>query len=240
MVLLDTECYHLLFYLVACYGLSVHLTKDKTFVAKKAKTAASPVKPSKGQIQKAKIIDSATKLLARHGLEGTSFQTIADTCGLSQSAVLYHYPSKPDLIEGVMTEILVTNRSYIESALKLEDDGLSRIRKYFRQSLKWKTENRDQAQIVLLLYFYAGFEPRFQRFYSLIIENARTRLSGYLLAAKREKLYSKKINVAEVSQLLHEAVIGGMINNIIESDVKKADQMTYRKWDLLLTSLLGL
>ena len=214
------------------------MAKKSKQTAAVRKTSAEPApKISKGQAQKAKLLAAATKLLARHGLEGASFQMIADACGISQSAVLYHYPSKSDLLEEVMKAILLNNHSYVEGALSDADDGLERVRKYFRATLEWKSKHLEEAQIVLLLYYSTTIEARFQRFYALIVQNVRTRLTGYLLAAQREHLLKKNIDISLVVELLHEAIIGGIINGFALSNPNAYNDKLLAKWDHLLRSL---
>ncbi|MDR7127155.1 helix-turn-helix domain-containing protein [Pseudotabrizicola sp. 4114] len=50
----------------------------------------------------AEIIDCAAGLFARHGLEGTSLQQIADGTGYTKAGVLHHYPSKRAIYDAVI------------------------------------------------------------------------------------------------------------------------------------------
>lgn len=47
------------------------------------------------------ILDAAVRLIADTGLEGLSFETLADAVGLSKSGIIYHFPSRHDLLLGV-------------------------------------------------------------------------------------------------------------------------------------------
>jgi AcrR family transcriptional regulator len=52
------------------------------------------------------IIDCAATLFARHGLQETSVQRIADAVGYSKSGLLRHYPSKEALQHAVLSRCL--------------------------------------------------------------------------------------------------------------------------------------
>jgi AcrR family transcriptional regulator len=52
------------------------------------------------------IVDCAATLFARHGLQETSLQRIADAVGYSKSGLLRHYPSKEALQEAVVGRCL--------------------------------------------------------------------------------------------------------------------------------------
>ncbi|MEU4240222.1 TetR/AcrR family transcriptional regulator [Actinoplanes sp. NPDC026619] len=51
---------------------------------------------------RAQLHDTALRLFARDGVEGTSLQTIADEMGVTKAAVYYHYRSKDDLVLSVL------------------------------------------------------------------------------------------------------------------------------------------
>jgi AcrR family transcriptional regulator len=50
------------------------------------------------------ILDRAAALFARHGLEHTSVQAVADAVGLSKAGLLHHFPSKDALQAAVLAE----------------------------------------------------------------------------------------------------------------------------------------
>ena len=52
------------------------------------------------------IVDCAATLFARHGLQETSVQRIADAVGYSKSGLLRHYPSKEALQDAVVSRCL--------------------------------------------------------------------------------------------------------------------------------------
>jgi AcrR family transcriptional regulator len=54
--------------------------------------------------RRAEIIAAARDVFAAHGFRSGSIQDIADGCGISQSAVLHHFPTKEDLLLAVLAE----------------------------------------------------------------------------------------------------------------------------------------
>jgi len=54
------------------------------------------------EVTKQKILDASTKLVAEHGIEGTSIRDIAAACGVSLATVLHYYGSKDGLYEAVV------------------------------------------------------------------------------------------------------------------------------------------
>jgi AcrR family transcriptional regulator len=54
---------------------------------------------------RAQLHETALRLFAQGGVEGTSLQAIADDIGVTKAAVYYHYRSKDDLVLGVLAPV---------------------------------------------------------------------------------------------------------------------------------------
>jgi AcrR family transcriptional regulator len=82
-----------------------------------AKTASA-----RGIARKERIVDVATRFLARNGARGTTLGEIAAEAGVSQAGLLYHFPTKEELLHAVLDR-----RDEFEDALlwsKGSDPGL--------------------------------------------------------------------------------------------------------------------
>ncbi|MFC5746250.1 TetR/AcrR family transcriptional regulator [Actinomadura rugatobispora] len=63
-----------------------------------------------------RLVQAALGLFAQHGVNGTSLQMIADEIGVTKAAVYYHFPSKEDLVEAVVTPYLRDLAAVVEAA----------------------------------------------------------------------------------------------------------------------------
>jgi TetR/AcrR family transcriptional regulator, cholesterol catabolism regulator len=52
----------------------------------------------KGASTRARIIEVAARLFAKRGFEGTSLQDVADTVGISKTAIYHHFRSKDEIL----------------------------------------------------------------------------------------------------------------------------------------------
>ncbi|WP_033296361.1 TetR/AcrR family transcriptional regulator [Amycolatopsis jejuensis] len=59
-------------------------------------TTAQPVAGTRGR-----LLETALRLFAEHGVEGTSLQMIADELGVTKAAVYYHFKTKAEITEAV-------------------------------------------------------------------------------------------------------------------------------------------
>jgi AcrR family transcriptional regulator len=83
---------------------------------------AAPRKSARGIARKEKIVAVATRFLARNGARGTTLGEIAAEAGVSQAGLLYHFPTKEELLHAVLD-----SRDDFEDALlwrKGPDPGL--------------------------------------------------------------------------------------------------------------------
>jgi TetR/AcrR family transcriptional regulator len=60
---------------------------------------------------------AAVRLFARHGVEGTSVQQIADELGVSKQALLYHFASKEGLRQAALEEMVALWREALPGVL---------------------------------------------------------------------------------------------------------------------------
>lgn len=67
------------------------------------KTAALESRPTEVQ---ERILREATRLFASRGYDGTPLQAIADAVGVRKQSLLYYYPSKEDLRQAVLRQVL--------------------------------------------------------------------------------------------------------------------------------------
>jgi len=52
--------------------------------------------------RKEEILETASKLFAEYGYQGTSFASIAEKVGLTEQGVLHYFPNKENLLQGVL------------------------------------------------------------------------------------------------------------------------------------------
>ena len=64
-----------------------------------------PVRQTRSEALRARIVEEATKLFADRGLHATSVQDVADAVGISKQRLLYHFESKDTLHEQVVQAI---------------------------------------------------------------------------------------------------------------------------------------
>lgn len=93
----------------------------------------------KGKLQRENILNKAMELLLEVGIDSLSHKLISDELSLSKSAVLYHYPSKKALIEGLVNhyvehlkiQLQCHEAPYIARGLRPENAVLPGMRSWY-------------------------------------------------------------------------------------------------------------
>lgn len=192
----------------------------------------------KGSSTKHKIAAAAIKLLAKHGFAETSFQMIGDELGLSQSAVMYHFPNKNALMEELVRTIIRHNHNTVEELFKLTDDAGQRLLKYCVGNVTWALRSRRQdAQVLILLYYMAGHGRQFSEMFDQMTAGGRQRILAHLLAGQREGLFHFKFDPAAIAELLQHSLFGAMLYAAAapEGSVKEAELTA--KWKKVMIAL---
>lgn len=188
--------------------------------------------------KKKQIISSAIELMSRLGILSTSFKKIADHCETSHSVVMYYFPSKLALLEAMVKQIASHNTEMVARRATIHDDAKTKLEKHFLGNLEWSRERRDEAQIILLLYYLGSQKAEFAVLYRAILGKARHRIKELLLAAQREGLCDKRLPVDPWAALLHDLLLGGLVNSLAAGiSVKEAEHELKAEWDRIFVAL---
>lgn len=194
----------------------------------------------KGEKTRRKIIESAIRLAARHGFAETSFQMIADELALSQSAVMYHFASKHALFEELVNTIIRHNHETVDELADMHDDAGRRLLKHCLGNVMWaRRYKRQDAQILILLYYMACHSRVFSGLFAQMIAVGRQRLTGHLLAGRREGLFTFKGNPETVAEALQDGLFGAMLYAAAAPGSGGDQAALEARWRLTLAALTG-
>ncbi|MDO8806735.1 MAG: TetR/AcrR family transcriptional regulator [Elusimicrobiota bacterium] len=194
----------------------------------------------KGGNTRQKIILSAIRLAARHGFAEASFQMIADDIGLSQSAVMYHFPDKNALFEELVKTIIAHNHEVVSGLMGIADGAGSRLLKHCLGNVMWALRYRRQdAQILILLYYLAGRGENFSGLFTQMIAAGRERIMAHLLAGVREGLFRLKGEPAAVAEIIQDSLFGSMLYAASAPEGSVGSAELEGKWKDFIAALTG-
>jgi AcrR family transcriptional regulator len=181
---------------------------------------------TKGEKTREKLIAEAKSQFARFGFHETSIRNVADRCGLSQAAVFRHFPDRESLVAAVIDSVVRSNHESVDARIGIEQSGRERLLEHIQGNLEWKLRSPNEAQILILLYYFSCFSPKFAAVYNRLLVTARRRVHEYLLAGEREGHFDLKDRGEEIAATLHDTLVGAFINLPFKSG---ASQITREK-----------
>jgi len=199
----------------------------------------SMVKKTKGEKTREKIVEEAVKLFARHGYAETSVQMIADKLQLSQSAIFQHFSSKTDIYEGVRLHVNLNNHMFVDGKINIDDDAWTGLKKHCYLNTEWAFKNREEAQIIVLTYYFSFFNSDYLKINAKALEKGKERILKFILAGVREKLFKFSISADEAAEMIHEYLIGQFIRALSMQKPIAEMKSIALKQERFLVQLLG-
>ena len=98
---------------------------------------------------KARILAAATRQFAKHGFGGTSLQGIADEVGMRKQSLLYHFPSKEELREAVLGDLLDRWQTTLPAVLAKAQGGSDRFSALFDEVADFFEADPLRATLVM-------------------------------------------------------------------------------------------
>ena len=129
----------------------------------------------KGEERRRQILDTATKLFAKGGFNTVSLADIAEQVGITQAGLLHHFPSKSDLLMGMLEQ---RDNLYLANETKRRASGAN----YFDSFLQALRDNEEHPEMVQLFTILSSeslvegnpanqwFKQRYQRIVSVATE----------------------------------------------------------------------
>lgn len=142
---------------------------------------------------RAQILDAARRLFVRQGFQHTSIREIAEQLGMTKTAVLYHFPTKADILTAVAEPFLDDLADALDEATTRQEvfEGLLDVYLSHRELL------RDNVMHDLALLAQS---PSVQRFTDLLFRANR-------LAAGPNPTLRDKVLAAQAIAALSDPVI---------------------------------
>ena len=95
------------------------------------------------------IVAAATRLFATHGVHATSLQEVADAVGIRKQSLLYHFPSKEDLRQGVLDHLLSRWSDVLPRLLMAASSGEGQFDAVVAETVDFFAAEPDRARLLL-------------------------------------------------------------------------------------------
>jgi AcrR family transcriptional regulator len=161
------------------------------------------------------LLDAANRVLTIKGAEGFTLDAVAREAAVSKGGLLYHFPSKNSLIEGMIAR----SASRIDAALneELEKAGGDYLTAYIRASFRTAAEPEQVSRAFFAAIandpkLMAPIRRRFERLQRDISAAAPSEETGTLIRLALDGLwYSEMYSFAPPSPALRERLMEALL-----------------------------
>jgi AcrR family transcriptional regulator len=169
----------------------------------------------KGEAQRLRVIESASYCLTKFGERGTTFQSIAEHCKISQASVVKYLKSKDNIFPVVLDHWMSRARSITEESLLQAGSPEKKLRHYLRISITLFFEKPDVNRVYLMLHYFASIDERFKVINAEIKGIARKRIGEIINAGIADGSF-RKVDVPLLSKTIHNCLVGYLLSSVTE------------------------
>ncbi|MEN5345495.1 TetR/AcrR family transcriptional regulator [Achromobacter mucicolens] len=101
-----------------------------------------------------RILEEAAKLFARSGYDGSSISDLAAAIGVSKAAIYHYYPTKQDIYDAIILEVLEGLTQTVGRDVAGAVGGVARLRAFMVGHARYFEQHH--AQFVTMLIGYSG------------------------------------------------------------------------------------
>lgn len=179
------------------------------------------------------IFQSAIKIFSISGYNGATMDDIALNAGVAKGTLYYHFKSKEEIFNYIITEGMNVIKEEMEEATAREEDVLMKLRTMCKVQLKLVYENKDFFKVIMSQLW--GQELRQLELRKSIEEYIQT-IEGYLKEAMKHGVV-KKGKSSFMAYMLFGTLCSSAVYEVINSDNTDIDELIDSLMSYVLTGI---
>lgn len=188
---------------------------------------------------RARLIDAAARVFARHGYQAASVEEIAEDAGYSHGAVYSNFEGKADLFLAVFEDYMAERvRELAETQVTLPEDAPLEVRARALADQWMDRLARDRDSVVLHMEFiaHADRDPELARRFGSRSMAMREAVARHIAHYQQEAGMELAMPVEDLALVLRALGIGLAIESLVSPEAVRHD--LYGDFVELLVSLL--
>lgn len=196
------------------------------------------MKKNKGSQTKIKLEEGIVYCLSSYGIQGTTFQSVADHCEVSQASVVKYFKNRESLIWVAFEWLLNQAKAKTEVVLKTPNlTSIEMLNRYIDVSMDIFYSKKETSKIYILLYYLSSHDPKFLKFNSDLKKTAVSRIQNILEIGKQDGDLVFSQSSEFLAKLIHNNLSGLLINSVTEissySTTELANLMKLQLYDFI-------
>jgi AcrR family transcriptional regulator len=184
------------------------------------------MRQSRGRIRRAAILRAARELFSRHGRRGTSIAAIAEKVGITDAGLLYHFPTKNELLLAVLEE---TDR---EQEGLMAGDSEAADARYISSWSEFGAVLEDEPVLmaldVLMSAEHLQTSSRFNQYFTERYQAFRDRIGRSFENGRKERAFNNDFDPKMEAALMIAVLDGLRLQWLLsKGDISMAKAMRY-------------
>lgn len=135
-------------------------------------------KPRKSDLRRISILEAAIEALSEVGVEKTTLEEVGRRASMTKAHVAYYFKNREELVEATIRLAVTHAQTYTVKRVQENPKGQSLVAAIAQGTLDWFAKNPKHRAILLLLYYYASFEPKYRQLHDEIRRLGAERLDA--------------------------------------------------------------
>jgi AcrR family transcriptional regulator len=143
--------------------------------------------------QRERILERAAVLFGTHGFQGVGIAALADDLGMSKAALFHYFPSKRDIYDSIVLDVLRGLAGSVGEAVSDDDDPRAQLLAFMRAHARFFEDN--YWKFTVMLVGFGGISPPRVREVVRIRDEYEARLRRIISAGVSDGSF-KQVDVA--------------------------------------------
>lgn len=192
-----------------------------------------PRELSKSERRRIQIIEAAIGCYATIGLDNTTYERIAEKCGISRSLINQYFPQKELLTEQIMKYIRISLQNLAIEAIASASTPEAKLAALVESTFRWIKEYETNVKVWILLYYYCTINDSFKRINTELVQIGHDRIAGILAAINAGKGVSQT-DLLTRAKMIQVVFTGALVSALTESLPFAVKELATRTIDLCL------
>jgi TetR/AcrR family transcriptional repressor of bet genes len=191
----------------------------------------------KSEASRQQVLDAAVVTLAERGFAQTSVQDIADAAKLSKGAVHYHFESKDDLIQCVLSQCCEHLSARAKAAWEAPGSPTERVRRAVEEMWSARKERTPEFKVISDLMAQAVHDESLRAPVAQMFQRNREQLVEAGLRGLLALGIKPKVSEAVIPRLLLAALDGLALHAVFDPMEPAEEAETLRALEMISVSL---
>ena len=191
------------------------------------------MKKTKSELTRRRIIEAGISLFVQKGFSDTSLAEVSKKAHLTQPALFHHFKDKYELFGACSVDIVKRFQESMAENHSPMDRASKRLEQSLCHNLKWIAEKPKEPSLLIFLYYGATQDERLRVIYAELLKQVRARYSELIYAGIREGDLKPAVNPEIAAEMIHDFLLGSLINLVATQNNKKTREALWVKWKKL-------